>query len=49
MKKAVKKSVLNAVAKAVLKTAKVACGAASYWDCYQPKEPATLRKMIQKK
>lgn len=34
MKKSVKVTVLNAVAKAVLQTAKKACGAASAWDCY---------------
>lgn len=49
MKKSVKTTVLNIVAKAVLGTAKKACGAASYWDLYQPKEPAALRKMMNKK
>lgn len=49
MKKSVKTTVLNAVAKAVLGTAKKACGAASYWDCYQPREPAALKKMMNKK
>lgn len=49
MKKTVKATVLSAVAKAVLGTAKKACGAASAWDCYQPKEPAALKKMINKK
>ena len=49
MKKEVKKSVLNVVAKAVLETAKAACGAASHWECYQPKEPAALKKMMNKK
>lgn len=47
--KKVKKSVLDIVAKAVLGTAKAACGAASYWECYQPKEPAALKKMMNKK
>ena len=45
MKKSVKSTILNAVAKAVLGTAKKACGAASAWDCYQPKEPAALKKI----
>ena len=49
MKKSVKAVVLDTVAKAVLGTAKKACGAASYWDCYQPKEPAALKKMINSK
>ncbi len=49
MKKTVKKSVLNVVAKAVLGTAKTACGAASFWDCYQPKEPKALKEMMNNK
>lgn len=49
MKKSVKTAVLNVVAKAVLGTAKKACGAASLWDCYQPKEPEALKKMMNKK
>ena len=40
---------LNAIAKVVAiivkKTAISACGAASNWNAYQPKEPATLEKM----
>lgn len=49
MKKSVKATVLGTVAKAVLGTAKKACGAASHWDCYQPKEPAALKKMMNRK
>lgn len=49
MKKSVKATVLNAVAKAALETAKKAYGAASWWECYQPKEPAALKKMMDKK
>ncbi len=49
MKKSVKAVVLDTVAKAVLGTAKKACGAASHWDCYQPKEPAALKKMMKNK
>lgn len=49
MKKSVKATVLKVVAKAALGTAKKACGAASYWECYQPKEPAALKKMMNRK
>ena len=49
MKKSVKTTVLGVVAKAVLGTAKKASGAASLWDCYQPKEPAALKKLMNKK
>ncbi len=49
MKKFVKTTVLKTVAKAVLGTAKAACGSASYWECYQPKEPAALKNMMNKK
>lgn len=49
MKKSVKTMVLKTVAKAVLGTAKAACGAASFWDCYQPKEPKALKEMMNKK
>lgn len=49
MKKSLKTAVLDAVAKAVLGTAKAACGAASHWDIYQPKEPEALKKMMNKK
>lgn len=49
MKKSVKKAVLDTIAKAVLGTAKAACGAASLWECYQPKEPAALKKMMKSK
>lgn len=45
MKKSVKNAVLKATAKAVLATAKMACGAASSWDSYQPKEPEALKKL----
>lgn len=49
MKKSVKTAVLKTVAKTVLGTAKAACGAASHWECYQPKEPVALKKMMNKK
>lgn len=45
MKKSVKNAVLKAIAKAVLGTAKMACGAASPWDMYQPKEPEALKRL----
>lgn len=48
MKKSLKTAVLKATAKAVRGTAKKACGAASWWDLYQPKEPEALRKMVKK-
>lgn len=48
MKKSLKTAVLKVTAKAVLETAKKACGAASPWECYQPKEPEALRKMVKK-
>ena len=31
-----------------MKAAKSAAGAASDWNTYQPKEPASLRKVIKK-
>ncbi len=37
------------VAKAALGTAKTACGAESFWDLHQPKEPAALKKMMKNK
>jgi cyclic lactone autoinducer peptide len=45
MKKSLMTVVLKATAKAVLETAKKACGAASPWECYQPKEPEALKKL----
>ncbi len=44
MKKAIKSVILKAAAKAARKTAEKACGAASWWDCYQPKEPKACKK-----
>lgn len=48
MKKNLKTVVLKATSKAVLEMAKKACGAASWWDLYQPKEPTELKKMCKK-
>ncbi len=44
MKKPVKKIVLNYAAKATLNAAQKAAGAASWWGCYQPKEPKAMKK-----
>lgn len=35
------------IAKLALKSAKVACGAASYYGPYQPKEPANLKNIVK--
>lgn len=42
-----KKTVAKALAAIALKTAKTACGAASCFGSYQPKEPATLKKICK--
>lgn len=47
MKKSVKFAVLGIVAKTVLESAKRACGAASRWETYQPKEPEALKKLAK--
>lgn len=39
MSKSVKEMLLKKVANVISKTAIKACGATSYFDCYQPKEP----------
>ena len=49
MKNSIKTAVLKITAKAVLGTAKKACGAASHWDCYQPVEPKALEKICKGK
>lgn len=41
--------IAKALAAIALKSAKAACGAASCFGSYQPKEPATLKKMMNKK
>lgn len=43
----VKKAVANVIAKTALKNAKAACGAASHFGPYQPKEPANLKNIIK--
>lgn len=41
-------ALLAVVAKAGKKAAVKTCGAASYFYCYQPKEPAALKKIAKK-
>lgn len=41
-------AVLKLAAKLGKGTARVACGATSYFLCYQPKEPAALKKIVKK-
>lgn len=48
MKLSIKKTVCKAVAKLGLGMAKNAAGAASWWDTYQPKEPAKLKSICKK-
>lgn len=48
IKLSVKTAVCKAVAKLGLGMAKNAAGAASWWDTYQPKEPAKLKSMCKK-
>lgn len=43
----VKEMVAKAIAKVALKSAKAACGAASYYGPYQPKEPANLKDIVK--
>lgn len=42
----VKAMIAKAIAKLALKSAKMACGAASYYGSYQPKEPANLKNVV---
>lgn len=42
----VKAMIAKAIAKLALKSAKMACGAASYYGSYQPKEPANLKNIV---
>lgn len=43
----VKAMVAKAIAKLAFKSAKMACGAASYYGSYQPKEPANLKDVVK--
>ncbi len=44
-----KRTVAKAIAVISLKMAKASCGAASIYGMYQPKEPAALKKMMNRK
>lgn len=46
--KKVTTAILKAVAKVGKDTAVKTCNAASYFYCYQPKEPAALKKAVKK-
>ncbi len=43
----VKKTVAKAIAKLALKSAKTACGTASLFGPYQPKEPTNLKNIVK--
>lgn len=43
----VKKAIANVIAKTALKNAKAACGAASFYGPYQPKEPSNIKERIK--
>ena len=46
--KKIQNKILSAVAKASKNAAEKACGSISLWGCYQPKEPAMLKKSAKK-
>lgn len=46
--KKLQNTILSVVAKAGRKTAEKACCSASLFYCYQPKEPAMLKKSVKK-
>lgn len=46
--KKIQNKILSVVAKASKNAAEKACGAISVWGCYQPKEPAILKKSAKK-
>lgn len=46
--KKITNTLLTAVAKVGKKAAVKTCGAASFFYCYQPKEPAALKKIAKK-
>ncbi len=46
--KKIQKAMLETVAKVAKDTAEKSRGAASFFYCYQPKEPAALRKTPKK-
>ncbi|HBH94952.1 MAG TPA: hypothetical protein DDX91_04315 [Ruminococcaceae bacterium] len=46
--KKIQNKILSVIAKASKSAADKACGAISFWGCYQPKEPAMLREKAKK-
>ncbi|MBQ8790865.1 MAG: cyclic lactone autoinducer peptide [Ruminiclostridium sp.] len=42
-----KKSIAKTIARVSMSMAKKACGTASYYGTYQPKEPANLKKLCK--
>lgn len=44
-----KEKVAKAIADVSLKMAKISCGTVSKFGIYQPKEPAALKKIMNKK
>lgn len=42
-----KKMIAKLIANIALKAAKSACGDASQWNSYQPKEPAILKQLVK--
>lgn len=42
-----KKIVADLIAKTAIKSAKAACGAASYYGVHQPKEPTNIKSRIK--
>lgn len=44
----VKRTIAKVLAEIALKSAKAACGAASCYGSYQPKEPEILKKIAKK-
>lgn len=43
-----KKAILKMVAKVAKVSAEKAAGSASWWGCYQPKEPVQVKKFMKK-
>lgn len=46
--KKIQNRLLSAFAKVSKNVAEKACGATSFWGCYQPKEPAMLKNSAKK-
>lgn len=43
----IKTVIAKAISKVALKTAKAACGSASYFGTYQPQEPTNIKKLLK--